>query len=103
MCARTSRAWVCRFFTSRGVPLKNDQSVSASRMITRRQWLGHVPPSAIAAVLGAGLSSERGLALQPAQQNASDDSGARIYNIRKYGAKGAGPTLDHAALQTDID
>jgi Pectate lyase superfamily protein len=84
--------------------LRNDQSVSASRTLTRRQWLGHVPPSAIAAVLGAGLSGERGRALQPTQHNATDeDSGARVYNIRRYGAKGAGIALDTAALQAAVD
>jgi len=68
--------------------------------MTRRAWLGQVPVAG--AAVGLGLLSETGLAA-PAKAKDDIDLGARVYNIRAFGAKGDGTTLDTVALQAAID
>jgi hypothetical protein len=80
-----------------------DEQVSpqmSSSLMTRRAWLGQVPVAG--AAVGFGLLSETGLAA-PAKAKNDIDLGARVYNIRAFGAKGDGVTLDTAALQAAID
>jgi hypothetical protein len=70
--------------------------------ISRRSLLGQVTVPVIAASVGASFlhATPPAEAIAPA---ATSSEGARVYDVRSFGAKGDGKMLDTAAIQAAID
>ena len=83
--------------------MKSDELTDGAQW-TRRDWLGRLALPATGAVIAAGIlegATRAEARTEPAANN--EDLGARVYNIRAFGAKGDKTTIDTAAVQAAID
>jgi len=79
------------------------QQVRESAHFSRREWLGKIALPSAGAVIGSGLINGSPADAREKTGANSNDLGARVYNIRSYGAKGDKDAVDTAAVQAAID
>ena len=68
-------------------------------VVSRRRWLGQMSVPVLAASVGSLLPGAKAHAATVGGESA----GARVYDVRAFGAKGDGATLDTVAVQAAID
>lgn len=72
--------------------------------MSRRRWLGLLPPAVAASAGGALLADGQPFATSsPGTSSSPSNLGAGVYNIREFGARGDGKSLDTASVQAAID
>jgi hypothetical protein len=79
------------------------ESAAATALLSRRQWLGKMALPATGAAFAATLLDPQAGAAKRKPEQSTADLGTKVYNIRDFGAKGDGKTIDTAALQAAID
>ena len=73
--------------------------------VSRRMWLEQMTGPPIAVALGATMLGQNNIvAKQPSHETVDDKNlGARVYNVRQFGANGDSTSLDTQSIQAAID